>query len=118
MLFRSDSARKESRKSVTTAIDSLDQKLEHLEERLFQRRTTGRGQDDVRWSPNLAEQLEYLAGSVGGSDYPPTASQRDVARLLHDRATSLRSEFNALTSREIPAMNALLRQAGLDGVGG
>jgi len=38
--------------------------------------------------------------------------------LLHDRATSLRSEFNALTSREIPAMNALLRQAGLDGVGG
>ncbi len=113
-----DSVKKESRKGVTTAIDSLDQKLEHLEERLFQRRTTGRGQDDVRWSPNLAEQLEYLAGSVGSSDYPPTASQRDVARLLHDRATALRAEFSAVTSREIAAMNALLRQAGLDGVGG
>jgi hypothetical protein len=66
----------------------------------------------------LAEQLEYLAGSVSSSDYAPTASQREVAQLLHDRATAARAEFSAVTSREIAAMNETLRRAGLDGVGG
>jgi predicted HicB family RNase H-like nuclease len=113
-----DSAKVEQRKGVRAAIDSLDTKLERLEEKLFQRRTTGRGQDDVRWSPRLAEQLEYLAGSVGGSDYAPTASQREVARLLHERAAAARSEFNDVTARELAAINEQLRRAGLDAIGG
>jgi hypothetical protein len=85
---------------------------------LFQRRTTGRGQDDVRWSPRLAEQLEYLAGSVSGSDYAPTASQREVAQLLHQRAAAARTEFNDVTARELTAINEQLRRAGLDVLGG
>ncbi len=117
-VIEADSVKAESRKGVRAAIDSLDARLERLEEKLFQRRTTGRGQDDVRWSPRLAEQLEYLAGSVSGSDYAPTASQRDVAQLLHQRATALRTEFNALTSSELATMNEQLRRAGLDVLGG
>jgi hypothetical protein len=113
-----DSAKLDQRKGVRAAIDSLDTKLERLEERLFQRRTTGRGQDDVRWSPRLAEQLEYLAGSVSGSDYAPTTSQREVAQLLHERATAARSEFNDVTARELAAINEQLRRAGLDAIGG
>jgi hypothetical protein len=117
-VIEADSVKAESRKGVRAALDSLDAKLERLEEKLFQRRTTGRGQDDVRWSPRLAEQLEYLAGSVSGSDYAPTASQREVAQLLHQRATGVRAEFNALTSSELAAMNEQLRRAGLDVLGG
>jgi photosystem II stability/assembly factor-like uncharacterized protein len=117
-VIEADSVKAESRKGVRAALDSLDAKLERLEEKLFQRRTTGRGQDDVRWSPRLAEQLEYLAGSVSGSDYAPTASQREVAQLLHQRATGVRTEFNALTSSELAAMNEQLRRAGLDVLGG
>jgi photosystem II stability/assembly factor-like uncharacterized protein len=113
-----DSAKLGQRKGVRAAIDSLDTKLERLEEKLFQRRTTGRGQDDVRWSPRLAEQLEYLAGSVSGSDYAPTASQREVAQLLHERATAARLEFNDVTARELAAINEQLRRAGLDAIGG
>ena len=117
-VIEADSVKAESRKGVRAALDSLDARLERLEEKLFQRRTTGRGQDDVRWSPRLAEQLEYLAGSVSGSDYAPTASQREVAQLLHQRATGVRTEFNALTSSELAAMNEQLRRAGLDVLGG
>jgi hypothetical protein len=113
-----DSLKLEQRKGVRTAIDSLDTKLGRLEEKLFQRRITGRGQDDVRWSPRLAEQLEYLAGSVAGSDYAPTASQREVAQLLHERAAAVRAEFNDVTARELAAMNEQLRRAGLDVIGG
>jgi hypothetical protein len=113
-----DSSKLEQRKGVRAAIDSLDGKLERLEEKLFQRRTTGRGQDDVRWSPRLAEQLEYLAGSVGGSDYAPTTSQREVAQLLHQRAVVARSEFNDVTARELAAINEQLRRSGLDVIGG
>ena len=113
-----DSSKLEQRKGVRTAIDSLDAKLGRLEEKLFQRRITGRGQDDVRWSPRLAEQLEYLAGSVSGSDYAPTASQREVAQLLHERAAAVRAEFNDVTARELATMSEQLRRAGLDVIGG
>jgi photosystem II stability/assembly factor-like uncharacterized protein len=116
-VIEADSSKLEQRKGVRTAIDSLDAKLERLEEKLFQRRTTGRGQDDVRWSPRLAEQLEYLAGSVGGSDYAPTASQREVAQALHERATRLRGEFNDVTTRELAAFNEQLKRAQLDVIG-
>jgi len=117
-IIEADSAKAESRKTTRTAIDSLDAKLERLEEKLFQRRITGRGQDAVRWSPRLAEQLEYLAGSVSGSDYGPTASQREVAQLLHERAAAVRTEFNDITARELAAINEQLRRAGLDVIGG
>ena len=117
MVLGADSSKLQERTGVRAAGDSLDQTLERLEEKLFQRRITGRGQDDVRWSPALAEQLEYLARSVGGSDYAPTASQRDVAQLLHERAVGLRSEFNGLMARELPAFNEQLKRAQLDSIG-
>ena len=117
MVLGADSSKLQERTGVRAAGDSLDQTLERLEEKLFQRRITGRGQDDVRWSPALAEQLEYLARSVGGSDYAPTASQRDVAQLLHERAVGLRSEFNGLMARELPAFNEQLKRAQLDLIG-
>jgi len=117
-VIEADSAKADQRKGVRAAIDSVDARLERLEEKLFQRRTTGRGQDDVRWSPRLAEQLEYLAGSVSGSDYAPTASQREVAQLLHQRAAAARTEFNEVTARELAAINEQLRRAGLDVLGG
>ena len=115
-VISADSAKAEGRKGVSAAIDSLDTTLEKLEEKLFQRRTTGRGQDDVRWSPRLAEQLEYLGYSVGGSDFAPTASQKEVAALLHQRVTGAKAEYDQVTAKEIAAMNEKLRAAGLLGL--
>jgi hypothetical protein len=55
---------------------------------------------------------------VGGSDYAPTTSQREVAQLLHQRAVAARSEFNDVTARELAAINEQLRRSGLDVIGG
>ena len=111
-LIDADSAKATQQKALRASIDSLDTSLEKLEENLFQRRTTGRGQDDVRWSPRLAEQLEYLAGSVGGSDYAPTSSQREVAALLHQRAVAAKAAYDQITARDVSVMNDKLKSAG------
>ena len=111
-LINADSAKAEQQKGLRASIDSLDKTLETLEEKLFQRRTTGRGQDDVRWSPRLAEQLEYLAFSVGGSDYAPTASQKEVAALLHQRATAVKAEYDQVATKDVSAMNERIKSAG------
>ena len=117
LVIGADSSKLQQRRAVRDALDSLDQKAGRLEERLFQRRITGRGQDDVRWSPALAEQLEYLGGSVNSSDYQPTAAQREVAQLLHDRTAALRAMFNDLTTRDVAAFNDELHRAQLDSIG-
>jgi hypothetical protein len=70
---------------------------------------TGRGQDAVRWPAQLTEQLFYLASSVGGSDYAPTASQKEVAQALHARLVKVKAEVEALLKNDVPAFNERLR---------
>jgi photosystem II stability/assembly factor-like uncharacterized protein len=102
----SDSTRKE----VTAAADSLDEKLRVVERKLFQTRATGRGQDDLRWPQRLSEQVQYLAGEVEGSDYAPTESQRQVATLLRSQLAAVRAEFDRVTAGDVAAFNAMLQQ--------
>jgi len=75
----------------------------------MQMQTTGRGQDNVRWPVQVAEQLLYLAQSVGGSDFAPTASQQEVAQVLHARLAKIRAEVDALLKQDVPAFNERLR---------
>jgi DNA-binding FrmR family transcriptional regulator len=105
-----------TRVDVRTSADSLDQKLLRAERRLFQTRVTGRGQDQLRWPFRLAEQLSYLGQEIGGSDFGPTQSQRDVAALLHGQLDAAGREAGALLDRDVVAFNEMLRSKKLDGV--
>ena len=80
-----------------------------VERQLLQMQTTGRGQDNVRWPVQIAEQLLYLAESVGGSDYAPTASQKEVAQVLHARLVKVKAQVDALLKQDVPAFNERLR---------
>jgi transcription initiation factor TFIIIB Brf1 subunit/transcription initiation factor TFIIB len=51
----------------------------------------------------------YLAESVGGSDYAPTASQQEVAQVLHVRLVKIRAQVDALLKQDVPAFNERLR---------
>jgi photosystem II stability/assembly factor-like uncharacterized protein len=115
-LLADDSARADAHKPVSAAADSLDKKLLGAERRLFQTRLTGRGQDDVRWPMRLAEQLVYLGEEVGGSDYGPTQSQRDVATLLHTQLGAVSGDVAALLDRDLAAFNTLLRDRKLQNI--
>jgi hypothetical protein len=105
-----------TRADVRAAADSLDRGLAAAEEQLFQVKATGRGQDGVRWPGRLAEQLVYLANSIGGSDYAPTESQRAVAALLHEQARSARAQVDRVLQRDVTAFNEMLRRKNLQNI--
>ncbi|MEP7381851.1 MAG: sialidase [Gemmatimonadota bacterium] len=89
--------------------DSLDQRLRDVEEQLLQLRTTGRGQDQVRYPFRLGEQLLYLGQSVTGSDFAPTEAQQQVRALLHAQLQAVRAEFQAVMSGDVEAFKQMLR---------
>ncbi|MGH7678177.1 MAG: WD40/YVTN/BNR-like repeat-containing protein [Gemmatimonadaceae bacterium] len=99
-----------TRKDVVSSADSLDLKLRAVERRLFNTRITGRGQDLIRWPMRLAEQIEYLVGSVQSSDHAPTAAQREVGALLRDQLQAVKAEYDRVMQREVAAFNAMLQQ--------
>lgn len=105
-----DIAEKDSTYSdLKPSTTQLRDKLVGVERQLYQMQLTGRGQDGVRWPAQLAEQLLYLASSVGGSDYAPTASQKEVAQVLHARLVKVKAEVESLLKNDVPAFNERLR---------
>jgi len=94
---------------VKKASEELTDKLVTVERQLMQMQVTGRGQDDLRWPVQIAEQLLYLAESVGGSDYAPTASQKEVAKVLHVKLEKVKAEVDRLLKQDVPAFNERLR---------
>src|SRR5262249_29237284 len=73
----------ETAKPVRTAATDLGGKLVGVEGKILQMNATGRGQDNVRYSPMLIQKLNYLAGQLAQSDFPPTTQQQAVAQELH-----------------------------------
>jgi photosystem II stability/assembly factor-like uncharacterized protein len=103
-------------KEVRDAAEALDKRLLAYEEKLFQVRVTGRGQDLLRWPAQLAEQLDYLLNTLSAGDFAPTASQREVHQLLHERVGTLRGELDGLIAKELAEFNKLLTEKSLAGV--
>jgi hypothetical protein len=99
----------EKTKDVREQVDSLDRKLIAVEERLFQMRVTGRGQDLLRWPNKVAEQLLYLGGSITGSDFGPTAQHKEVHQVLKTELASIRAAFDAVMKQDVESFKTMLR---------
>ncbi len=91
----------------------LDTALIAVEEDLIQLRTTGTGQDGVRYPAKLVEKLRHLANGVSTADFPPTDQQREVHTLLRGTLTDARERLDALVETEVRAFNQRLAQRGL-----
>ncbi|HKV27314.1 MAG TPA: hypothetical protein VJN90_03435 [Candidatus Acidoferrales bacterium] len=97
-------------KSIRDAATDLNSKLTDFEGHLLQLKTSGRGQDDVRWEAMLAEKLAYLARQLSGSDFPPTTQQVAVADELGKQVEQYRNQGQQLMSKDVAAFNSMLRQ--------
>jgi hypothetical protein len=97
--------------NVRKAGEELDQKLIDVEGRLVELRSTGRGQDGVRWGSKLVGKLTYLANGLAGSDFKPTNQQGEVQKVLEDLLKKYQAETDALLNRDLSGLNEVLRGA-------
>ncbi len=101
---------------VRTAADALNAKLVDIEGKVIQLRTTGRGQDDVRFPPELIAKIGYLAGGVESSDFQPTTQQVAVHDELKEQSATYQQRLKLLLQQDVAAFNALLRQRNVPNV--
>jgi hypothetical protein len=101
---------------IRSAADQLSDKLVAIEEQLIQLRTTGRGQDDVRFPPGLVHKIGYLAGDVESSDYQPTTQDVAVRDELQEQAATQQQHLKLLLEKDLADFNALLRQRNVPNV--
>jgi hypothetical protein len=95
---------------------ALTQKLVGVEEHLIQLRTTGTGQDGVRWPAQVSERLRYLIGNTASADFKPTDQTGEVHQVLKVELEEARRNLNAILSTDLPALNRLLQQRNLPGI--
>ncbi|MGH7501739.1 MAG: WD40/YVTN/BNR-like repeat-containing protein [Longimicrobiales bacterium] len=90
--------------------------LIEVEEQLVQLRTTGTGQDGVRWPARISERLRYLAGNVATADFRPTDQQGEVHAVLKQQLETARTAVDRVLNDELTAFNRMLQERNLPGI--
>ena len=103
----------EAAKAIAPAAAALERRLTDAEDRLIQRRLTGRGQDGTRWPAQLVSKLTYLANGIASDDFKPTDADNEVYALLKERLRGSRGQLDEVMSKDVAAFNALLKQKGV-----
>ena len=98
---------------IVAAADSLNQKLIEVEEGLFQMRTTGEGQDQIRYPSRLYERLGYLFNTVSVADFQPTDQQGEVHVILKERLQLIKAALEAIENDDLAAFNRMIQGLGL-----
>ena len=93
---------------------ALDESLIAIESQLIQLRSTGTGQDGVRYPSKVVGQLRHLANGVGTADFRPADQQGEVQVLLRDHLMNAREELETILSEDLAAFNRLLAERGLN----
>jgi photosystem II stability/assembly factor-like uncharacterized protein len=98
---------------VRESAGELEQKYIVVEQSLVELRSTGRGQDGVRWGARLVGKITYLANEVASSDNRPTNQQIEVQKLLEGRIAQARADLDTLINKDLAALNDTLRRRNL-----
>ncbi|MCU1268219.1 MAG: glycosyl hydrolase, repeat-containing protein [Acidobacteria bacterium] len=102
--------------SLRKSADDLDKKFIDVEDNLIQRKLTGQGQDSVRWPSKLVSKISYLASGLSGSDFGPTAQQREVQTLLKGQLATQRARLEGIVSGDLAAFNKQLRDRNIGNI--
>ena len=95
--------------AIKTAAAELHEKLISLERTLLEVRTTGPGSVSGGGAKLLGK-IVYLVSEVGSGDFKPTDQQHEVQKLIGERLATIRKQLEALLSRDLTAINDLLRK--------
>ena len=103
---------REDADEVLRGVEDLDTKLIAVEEELIQLRTTGTGQDGVRYPAKVIGKLGHLANGVRSADFRPTDQQGEVQDVLREILRDARAELEAIIATDLAAFNRLLEGLG------
>jgi photosystem II stability/assembly factor-like uncharacterized protein len=94
----------------------LERKLIELESNLIELRSTGRGQDGVRWGSQLLGKFGYLAGGLASTDFRPTNQQLEVQKVLDERLKKHLGDLDGIMGKDLKALNELMRGRGITNI--
>jgi hypothetical protein len=94
----------------------LEMKLVDVQQNLLELRTTGRGQDGVRFGARLLSKIGYLANGLASADFRPTNQQLEVQKLLRDEVRKQQTALAAIVGKELKALNELMRGRGVPNI--
>jgi hypothetical protein len=92
---------------------TVEQKLTAIEGNLIELRSTGRGQDTVRWGAKLLGKINYLANGLASADNRPTDQQVEVQKVLEERIAGFRSQIDAAGRADVASLNEALKRRNL-----
>jgi photosystem II stability/assembly factor-like uncharacterized protein len=99
--------------AIVASAEELSGTFLAVEEKIYQVKLTGTGQDRVRWPTKIAGRIAYLAGAVAVADFRPTDQHREVHEVLKGRLASAKQELQQLKDNDLPAFNRTLEENGL-----
>jgi len=106
----------ETATAIRKAADDLSEKLIAVESKVLQLKLTGRGQDDVRWPPMLAQKIGFLANETGSSDFPPTTEEVALGKELKEQGDQFQQEYQQIVSKDVTPFNAMLREKNIPNI--
>src|SRR4029450_10358591 len=101
---------------VRSSAESIEQKLIAVEGTLIELRSTGRGQDTVRWGSKLVGKINYLANGLASADERSTNQQLEVQKLHEERIAAAGKEVDGVLTKDLDALNQLLRSRSLPAI--
>ena len=82
--------------AIVARLSELDAAFLTVEDKLYQTKLTGTGQDRIRWPARLAGRISYLAGAVAVADFRPTDQHRGVHEVLKKRLVQAQQELRSV----------------------
>jgi photosystem II stability/assembly factor-like uncharacterized protein len=96
--------------SVIEAANVVDTALIRLESKMIRLKTTGEGQDDVRYPARLASRISYLASVVAVADFRPTDQDVAVYQMLHKKLLLYDNQLKQLLATRVDDFLKLLSE--------
>jgi photosystem II stability/assembly factor-like uncharacterized protein len=96
-------------KSVVSAIDDLNKKMDPVEQELLQvKRKSSEG--NLRYPNMLNEEYDSFRATIENADAAPTESELGVFKGLHERLEKQLAAWKQIASTDVPAVNELVRK--------
>ncbi len=99
-------------KAITDAADALDKKMTPVEQAILQTKSVS-PQDPLNYPIMLNDKLMALAGTVESADAAPPQQAYDVYDSLKQRLDAQLATWQAILSKDLPALNDQIRGAGI-----